>query len=363
MTSGHDPGGGDALKAAEEGRDPQRMLDAVLSLPEHCRRGYAVGRETPGLPSGDGVTTITVYGMGGSGVSGDLVRSLFRERLAIPIDVVKGPVLPEYCQKDTLVVCSSYSGETAETLSCFEEAARRGCRALAISTGGTLAARAEEASIPLVRIPAEVPVPRAALGFLAFGLLGALEAIGIVPPLESEVQHTVRVLADLAGGFRPDADGVTGNRAAALAESIGDRHPVIWGADGIGAVAAGRWKTQMNENAKVAAWASVLPELDHNEVVGWSAGQGERFFVIALRHEEEHPDVAARFPVSLQIASESGAGHEEVHAEGASPLARLLSLIMTGDATSVYLAYLRGVDPTPIEAIDRIKAALAEEGG
>jgi len=135
---------------------------------------------------------------------------------------------------------------------------------------------------------------------------------------------------------------------------------VVWGAEGIGAVAASRWKTQMNENAKVPAFSSSLPELDHNEVVGWSAGTGERFFLVALRHGGEHPDVAARFPPSIEIARAAGVIAEEVRASGRSALARLLSLVVLGDFTSIYLGLLRGFDPRPVEAVDRLKRTLAE---
>jgi glucose/mannose-6-phosphate isomerase len=136
--------------------------------------------------------------------------------------------------------------------------------------------------------------------------------------------------------------------------------PVVWGAEGIGAVAAARWKADLNENAKVPAFWSELPELDHNEVVGWSAGRGREFFVVALRHGGEHPDVAERFPPSIEIAASAGAGVAEVWARGGSDLSRLLELVLRGDLVSTYLAIARSVDPTPIEAIARLKAALAE---
>jgi glucose/mannose-6-phosphate isomerase len=140
---------------------------------------------------------------------------------------------------------------------------------------------------------------------------------------------------------------------------MGDRVPVIWGAEGIGAVAAARWKTQMNENAKVPGFWSSMSELDHNEVVGWTAPHGERFFVVGLRHEGEHPELPPRFPLSFSIAQAAGAESEEVWARGSSALARLMTLIAVGDVTSVYLAIARGVDPTPVPVIDRLKAALA----
>jgi glucose/mannose-6-phosphate isomerase len=137
---------------------------------------------------------------------------------------------------------------------------------------------------------------------------------------------------------------------------------VVWGSWGVAEVAATRWKTQLNENAKVPAFCSVLPELNHNEVVGWSEGQGARFVLIALRYEDERPEVGTLFPAAIGVVAESGLRHEEVWGPGDTPLSVLMSLIMLGDATAVYLGLLRGVDPTPMEAIARLKGALASAG-
>ncbi len=339
------------------GADPGGMLGAVAALPRHCQEGYRAGLAATGLPSGEGLTAVAFCGMGGSGASGDVIRALYRERLRLPIDVVRGPLLPEFCGPQTLVLCCSYSGDTTETLSCFEEAARRGCRIVAVTSGGELARRCAELGVAAIPAPPRFQ-PRAALGFLALSFLGALEAMGLVPVVAEEVRGTADELIVLAKRLGPDRTR-TENAAKDLAILIGDRVPVVWGAEGIGAVAAARWKAQFNENAKVPAFAAALPELDHNEVVGWSAGAGERFFLVVLRHEGEHPGVAARFPPSVEIAERAGLIAEEVWAAGRSPLARFFSLVMTGDFTSVYLGILRGQDPTPVAAIDRLKRALA----
>ena len=130
----------------------------------------------------------------------------------------------------------------------------------------------------------------------------------------------------------------------------------------LGAVAAVRWKTELNENAKTPAFAGSLPELDHNEIAGWTDGTGGRFCLIALRHGGERADVATRFPVSIEIAEDAGLHAREVWARGESDLARMLSLAVLGGATSVYLGVARGFDPTPIPAIDRLKRVLEERG-
>jgi glucose/mannose-6-phosphate isomerase len=343
---------------ALERADPSGMLRTVLALGEQCREGYRAGRAAQELPSGEDLSAVVVCGMGGSGVAGDVLAALFRDRLGVPVAVAKGPVLPEFCQKDALVVCSSYSGTTAETLACFEEAADRGCRLIAITSGGELAARSAQEGFGLVVVPGGF-MPRAAIGHLSFGLLGALEEIGVLPALGSEVDTCARLLARTAEEAGPDRPEER-NPAKQVARFVGERFPVLWAADGLGSTAAVRWKNQINENAKRPAFASALPELDHNEVVGWSAGAGERFALLTLRHAHEGAGVAARFPASVAIAQESGMEHRRIDASGTTPLESLMSLVLLGDAASVYLGYLRGVDPTPIEAIDRVKAALEE---
>jgi glucose/mannose-6-phosphate isomerase len=337
--------------------DPQGMLDAVLGLPRDCRAAYDSARLAQQLPSAKGVTSVTFCGMGGSAVSGDLIRSVFIERLGLPVEVSRSPVLPEHCGSQTLVVCSSYSGNTAETLSAFHAALARGCRVLVVTAGGAIADEAEHAGIAAVRVPSGYQ-PRAALGHLGFAAFGALETMGLLPPMGTDVAEAVSVVESLLVTVGPDVP-TADNPAKTLAGRIGDRFPVIWGADGIGSVAAARWKTQMNENGKIPAFWSSMSELDHNEVVGWTAPFGERFFVVGLRHEGEDPQLAARFDPSFDVVRAAGGEVEEVAATGTSVLARLLSLVAFGDVTSVYLALARGVDPTPVLVIERLKAALA----
>jgi len=229
---------------------------------------------------------------------------------------------------------------------------------IAVTSGGRLFARAGELGLARVLVPAGL-MPRAALGYLALGSLGALETAGLVPPLSEDVEEAADELSSLAATCAP-AVPASVNPAKHLARAIGDRVPVVWGAEGIGSAAAIRWKTQFNENAKVPAFAASMPELDHNEVVGWSTGAGHRFAVVALRHEGESADVAARFGPSIEIASGSGALTQEVWAQGRSALARLLTLVQAGDLVATYLGIARDIDPSPIEAIVRLKRTLAE---
>jgi glucose/mannose-6-phosphate isomerase len=333
------------------------MLGTVAALPEHIEAGYASGLATTGLPELDGVTSVVFCGMGGSAVAGDILRQTFRDRLSVPVDVNRTPVLPEYAGPHTLVIASSFSGGTSETLSSVEEAIRRGCRMLAITSGGRLQALCEEHAIATASVPTGFQ-PRAALGHLTFAMLGALEAAGLVPSIAGDVQETLTSIRGLIAGMTPDVP-LADNPAKELAAWLGDRVAVVWGADGVGAVAAMRWKTQCNENGKVPAWHAAMSELDHNEVVGWVRPYGSLHAVIALRSDHELREIAARFPLSLDIARGAGAEVREVAVPGRGALATLLSLVTIGDFATCYVALRRGVDPTPVEVIQGLKAALA----
>jgi glucose/mannose-6-phosphate isomerase len=343
--------------AALGAADPADMLGIVGALPSHVADAYRAGRAASGLPDPDGLTSVVCLGMGGSAVAGDVFRVAFRERLGLPVDVNRSPILPEFAGPHTLVVASSYSGNTAETLAAFREALERGCRIMAVTGGGALAAECAAHGVAAVPVPGGLQ-PRAAVGHLTFAMLGALESAGLLPRLSDDVATTVHTLEQAVGQLGPDVP-LARNRAKALAESVGDRIPVVWGAEGVASVAAMRWKTQMNENGKVPAFAAAMSELDHNEVVGWTAPFGETFAVIGLRHPAEPPGVAERFPLSADIARDAGAIYDEVSVGPGSPLATLFGLLIVGDYASCYVALRRGVDPTPVAAIDRLKAALA----
>ncbi len=338
--------------------DPGGMLRALEGLAEQCARGYETGTAVEPGHVRDAVDAIVVCGMGSSAVPGEAVGALFRDRLPAPLVAVRDSVLPAFCGPRTLVVGSSYSGGTAETLAAVDEAIARGCPLLVVTSGGGLAERAAAAGAPAVLVPGGL-MPRAAVGYMTLATLGALERIGVVPSLAPTVAEAVEATSAAVGTLAPDVP-TSVNEAKQVASWLVERIPVVWGAEGYGAVAAARWKTELNENAKVPAFASALPELDHNEIVGWSERMGSGFAILALRHEDETADVAARFPLSLDIARDAGATCREVWARGATPLSRLLTLVAIGGFASAYLGIARGVDPTPIDVITRLKRALAD---
>ena len=347
----------DALRSLDRGD----MLGMVASLGAQLREGYAsaLAAAGEGAPSGEGVSSIVVCGMGGSGVAGDIVRVLFADRLPEPVVVVKGYALPEFCGRDTLVIAISFSGNTEETLSAYGEAVARGCRVVAASAGGELADRAAADGVRHLRISDRVSMPRAALGYLAAAPLGLLQGVGLLPDLEEEVGRTAELLDELATSLGPRVP-VAGNEAKDLAAWIGGRAPVIWGSEGIAEAAAVRWKTQFNENAKRPAFASVLPELDHNEIEGWSEGSGVGFAAVVLRHGHEHPRVEARLDATLRAIAGSGLEARHVEAPGTDRMGSLFGAIMIGDLVSTYVALADGRDPTPVPVLMGLKKELAQ---
>lgn len=333
--------------------DPIGMLESFLRLPEQLVVGYEAGRASA-LPH-VAPRALILCGMGGSAAGGDVVASAFADRLTLPVVSVRGYAVPAWCGPEDLVLCLSFSGGTEETISCFEDATRRGATVVAVCSGGRLADLAGTEG--LASIPADAPMPRAGLGLLAGGALGALVTMGVLPEADAEVKEAAEVLADLAEELAPDGE----SEAIDVARAIGSEHvPVVWGSEGVAEPAAFRWKAAFQENAKIPGFASALPELDHHEVAGWSEGRGHGFLIVALRHPGEHPSVGPRLEATFEVIEESGLGWREAWARGETPLSHSLSLILLGDVASTCHALARGVDPGPIVAIDRLKERLAE---
>jgi glucose/mannose-6-phosphate isomerase len=339
----------------------QTILTLAGALGSQLAEGYANGASVPALPSGEGVRAVVLCGMGGSGMGGDLLRALFAARLDVPVIVPKGSLLPSFCGHHTLVLASSYSGNTAETVAAYEQAVAARCRVVAISAGGKLAALAEADQTPRASLPGDIPMPRAALGHLAGVPIGILEAVGLIEPVGPEIRATAGLLADLASGFGPDSPFAS-NEAKQVAAWFGDRIPVIWGVEGPAEVAALRWKTQVNENAKSPAWWGVLPEVDHNEVEGWTDGWGRIHAAVVLRHGGEPRGMDARVAATIEAVRPSGLEVREVRARGARPMEWLFSSIILGDFVTAYLGLLRGQDPLSIPILTALKERLASEG-
>jgi glucose/mannose-6-phosphate isomerase len=341
--------------AALRAGDPQGMLAAFADIGPQLRTAYAEAR-TSAIPFAGEVGGVAVCGMGGSAAAGDVTAAAFADRATIPIVTLRGYGVPRGYGEEHLVLCVSYSGDTEETVAAFAQARARGCTAVAVCGGGALAAAARDADLPAVLIPTDAPVPRAGLGSLVGGVLGSLVAAGALSGVDDEVDAAATTLDRLAEELGPEA---TSNEAKDVAAWVGERIPLVWGSEGVSAAAAWRWKTAFNENAEVPSFASALPELDHHEVVGWTAKRGEGFCLVILREAGEHGRVQARLDATLEEIADSGLEWREVRARGETPLARCLSLALVGDLASAYHALARGIDPAAMGSLVRIKERLS----
>jgi len=312
------------------------------------------------LPAGfTGIDKVVVLGMGGSAIGGDLVRSLVQSESAVPVIVHRDYGLPAFVDANTLVIGSSYSGNTEETLSGFEPALKTKAKKLAMTTGGKLQEIAEANDIPVFRINYKAQ-PRAALGFSFLPTLGVMQKLGLVKDKSKDVDETVKVLESLSARL-DEKSPLSGNPAKQLARRLYGCLPVVYGA-GIASEAAHRWKTQINENSKAWGFYEVFPELNHNATVGYPFPKevAQKIRVVLLRSPLFNERVKLRYDVTCELLKRAGVAYEFVDGEGKSALSQMMSLVMMGDFASYYLAILYGVDPSPVEVISYLKDQLAK---
>lgn len=325
------------------------MLDDVLAIPDHLRDAIwriESARLEPAEAAG-----LLVCGMGGSAIGGDLAAAALGNRLTGPLITVRGYELPGWVTPEWTVLCSSYSGNTEETLACFAAAEALGARRIVASTGGALVDGAREAGVPVVGLPGILPAPRTAVAYMVVCAAEVAALAGIAPRIHTEI--------DAAAAFLVERTEDLQVRAAEIASRLEGTVPVVTGA-GLTAPVARRWKTQINENTKVPAFHSELPEADHNEICGW---EGDAFSAVLLEDADQHPRERRRFELTGEAIAATGATVVSLKTEGETRVARLLWATMLGDLVSLDLAEARGVDPLPVEAIENFKAALAGGGG
>jgi glucose/mannose-6-phosphate isomerase len=320
------------------------MLDDVLAIPDHL--SDALWRVESARLEPFETAGLAICGMGGSAIGGDLAAASLGERLSGPLLTARGYELPSWLTPEWTVLCSSYSGETEETLACFAAAGALGARRIVASTGGELVAAARESDVPVIGLPGILPAPRTAVAYMLVTAVEIAALAGIAPSLRAEIEPAAGFLAERSEDLRA--------RAAEVAEWIGASVPVVYGA-GLTAPVARRWKTQANENAKVPAFFSELPEANHNEICGWG---GDSFVAVLLEDSDQHSRVRRRFELTGESIADAGAEVVWIETEGETRTDRLLWATMLGDLVSLKLAKAHGVDPLPVEAIDSFKTAL-----
>ena len=335
--------------------DREGLIEDILAMPEHL--SDALWRvESAGLEEHDSRAGLVVAGMGGSAIGGALARSVLGDRASRPIVLARGYALPSWTTPDTTVLCASYSGNTEESLAGYEAAKALGARQIVATTGGQLAENARADGVPVIPLPGGFQ-PRAAVGYAIVVALEVAALAGVGERLHTEIDVAADRAERLIAEWGPD--GPEDSLAKRLARSLAGTTPQIAGA-GITAPVAYRWKTQINENANMPAFASELPELNHNEIVGWEGADAlGRFSAVFLDDCDLHPRVKARIGLTMDVIGDHAAAVHRVESVGESRVERLVSLVLLGDLVSLYLAVLAGRDPATIAPIDQLKAALA----
>jgi len=336
--------------------DRSGQLDDVLSLPEHLRD--ALWRvDSAHLEPQDSPGGLVVAGMGGSAIGAALALAALGDHASRPIFPARTYGLPPWTTPDTTVLCSSYSGETEETLGCFEAAGALGARRIVATTGGRLAEQARAEDVPVIPLPGGF-APRAAVGYLTVAVLEVAALCGVGPRMATEIDVAASHTDQLAQQWGPE--GPEDGLAKALARGLHDTVPVVVGA-GLTAPLAYRWKTQFNENAKIPSFASELPEMDHNELVGWTSSKAlGQFSAVFLDDADEHPRIKQRIEMTEKLIAPAARATFRVETSGQTTVERVISLVLLGDLVSIYLATLGGVDPGPIQPIEDLRQALAE---
>jgi glucose/mannose-6-phosphate isomerase len=337
------------------------MRSLLESFPDQVRVAADKARNLS-LPSVRNARNLVITGLGGSAIGGDVARSVLGESLPIPLIVNRDYRLPSFVASDSIVIACSYSGNTEETLSAYQDARRAHASIICITSGGRLAEVAKADGFLVITIPAGLP-PRAAFGHLCFAVLSSIQALGLVADMSDSFDETCRLVASLLDRYSPAGPEVE-NLAKRIARSLHGKIVAVYGSNGILDSAAARWRGQIEENAKNLAFHHVLPEMNHNELVGWlNPEQGLLDVgVVFLRDKGDHPQVQHRFDLTREVIEERAGVVHEVWSEGESLLARVFSVVYLGDFVSLYLAYLNNVDPTPVETIETFKKRLSERG-
>lgn len=338
--------------------DPKGMLALTAAFPEQCRKAREIADsfELPNLDFEPSLVLLT--GLGGSAAGGDFVRALFEAFGEAPFAVNRDYTLPHFAGPETLLFVVSYSGNTEETLSAYADAKKRGCSMIAITSGGRLAELARADGVPVIAVPGGQP-PRTALGYLLVPVIVTCDRLGLLPDqMYEQAFSRLDLCAKEWGIDRPFAE----NAAKQLAQSMKGSLIVLYGLGTWQGIVAGRWKAQINENAKVHAFVHSFPELNHNEILGWVATKLQsvpKWEVVVLQDGTESPKLRARAKISAELIG-AQAEFRDAFAEGVGLFERMLSLTFLGDWVSLYLAALNEVDPENIDWLNHLKGELAK---
>ena len=337
--------------------DPQDMYSAIFNFPDQLREAIKIGKNISLSNDYSNCKNIVVSGMGGSAIGGDVVYSIIKNELNVPFIVNRNYSLPNWVDENTLVICSSYSGNTEESLAAYEDARAKNAMIIGISTGGILSNELNKQGYDLITIPGGLQ-PRAALAYSFVPILYLLKIIGIISDIVlSDLDNSIGYLEYNRKQY---SEGSTRNPIFVMAKGIYGMIPIIYGSTDTTGVVALRWKGQLCENAKMLAYHNELPEMNHNEIVGWGNNPDLLYelAVVWLRDKSDNLQIKARQDITESILKNMNIMQHEVKTEGNSRIERILDLINFGDWLSYWCAILHDTDPSPVDKINKLKAAL-----
>ena len=346
-------------KTEIELHDSSNFFKIISEFPEQIIQAVEIGNDISVNLNVSEIKNIIITGLGGSAIGGDLLRSYLQYEINIPVHQNRNYYIPAYADENTLVIASSYSGETEETLSAYNDSKYKGCKIVCISSGGRLSLMAENDGNFVVKVPRGYQ-PRCALAFSFFTMLKLFIKLGFIPERDLDIQRTIELMKERAI-FYSDFEK-SNNNAVIIAEHLLGKVPIIYSSNDIMDVVNLRWRGQIAENSKTLAFGNYFPELNHNEIVGWQENSEflRNFALIYLLDREDNPRILKRQKITKEILEPYRGLDIEVESEGASKLERIFDLVYLGDWISFYLAVLNKTDPAPIEKINILKNKLME---
>lgn len=327
------------------------MDQLIARFPEQLVEALEIGENASINPHSSLINKVYVAGLGGSGIGADFVKEFIREESPIPYTIGKGYTIPQYVDENTLAICSSYSGNTEETLSSFHQMIPRGAKIVIISSGGKLIEEAKERGLDYIQVPDNWPSPRACLGYSIVQQLFILFKLGFI---DGTFKQELKTAIDF---IKFDNDSIK-KAAQQVAQRIQDKVPVIYVTDRMEAVAV-RLRQQINENAKMLCWHHVIPEMNHNELVGWTENHPDKA-VIYLRNKDDYKRNQIRMDINQKIISKYSDTIIDIYSKGNTLIEKAIYLVHLGDWISWYLSELKGADAVEIKVIDYLKAELAK---
>ena len=343
--------------------DKANMLELLESFPEQCSKARSIGNAfTLAAAFKPSYNNIVFTGVGGSAIGADLARSYTADVARSPIHVNRNYLLPRFVDEKTVVIVSSYSGNTEETLSAYKDARRKKARIIAVTSGGELEKLAKADGYPFITIPKGLP-PRCALGYSFFPNLILLSKLGAIEEKGREIDEAIELLRNMKENEIGHARPEKANISKRIANALYGKYPILYGGqDHIDAVVT-RWRSQLAENSKTLSSSPIFPEMNHNEIVGWE--NPKKIFryitVVLLRDKDDHGRTAGRMDITKKMIGREGVKVIELNSRGNGLLARIFSLIYIGDFASYYLAILNKTDPTPVERVTYLKNELAKQ--